>query len=324
MAASSNSDNNSAHPVWRRRGNRLLLLIVLVLVPWFLFQLVRNLDWADVTRAIGSFSNLNLSLGLVAAVASYCVYASFDLLGRHYTGHQLPSSQVLPVTFVCYAFNLNLGAWIGGVALRYRLYSRLGLDVATITRILSFSLITNWLGYVLLAGILFSLRLIRLPDAWKLSTTGLQWLGFALLLTGLGYLLACGYSRRRTWNLRGHEITLPTGPVALTQAVLGVVNWLLMAAVIFLLLPDHAYYPLVVSVLLIGSIAGAISHIPAGLGVLETVFIALLQHQFSQGTLVAVLIGYRALYFLFPLAIASVVYLLLENNAKALTHQSAN
>ena len=46
-------------------------------------------------------------------------------------------------------------AGVGAVALRYRLYSRLGLDIADITRILTFSLVTNWFGYLLLAGILF-------------------------------------------------------------------------------------------------------------------------------------------------------------------------
>jgi hypothetical protein len=32
------------------------------------------------------------------------------------------------VSFICYAFNLTLSTWVGGVAMRYRLYSRLGLD----------------------------------------------------------------------------------------------------------------------------------------------------------------------------------------------------
>jgi len=60
--------------------------------------------------------------------------------------------------------------------------------------------------------------------------------------------------------------------------------------------------------------------------VLEAVFLALLQHQFSQGSLVAALLGYRALYFLLPLLIASVAYLILEKRAKHLRqqHESSN
>lgn len=315
-------NDHSTGQMWQRWGKRFLLVTFCVLVSWLLLRLSKNLDWADVTHTLTSFSNTTLLLGVATALASYFVYSGFDVLGRHYTGHHLPVGQVIPVAFVCYAFNLNLGAWVGGIALRYRLYSRLGLDITTITKVLTFSIITNWLGYVLLAGILFSLRLVQLPNSWTLSATGLQWLGFGLTAVGIGYLLACRFSRRRERCIGAHEVTLPTWRIALVQAGLGALNWLLMATVLYLLLPDNATYPLVSSVLLIGCIAGAISHIPAGLGVLEMVFIALLHHQFLPGTLMAALIGYRALYFLLPLAIALVIYLLLEKSAKKLARQN--
>ena len=91
-----------------------------------------------------------------------------------------------------------------------------------------------------------------------------------------------------------------------------------MAAVIFTLLPGKLDYPLVLGVLLISAIAGVITHIPAGLGVLEAVFVALLQHQASRGSLIAGLIAYRAIYFLLPLLITVAMYLLIEARAKAL------
>ncbi len=187
------------------------------------------------------------------------------------------------MTFVCYAFNLNLSSWVGGIALRYRLYSRLGLDVSTITRILSLSLITNWLGYMLLAGFVFSMRFLELPKEWSIGTTTLQLIGFGLLAVCFAYLLACRFSKKRSWTIRDQEFNLPSMKQALMQASLGALNWSLMAAVIYTLLPDKAFYPAILGVLLISSIAGVITHIPAGLGVLETVFITLLAHQFSKG-----------------------------------------
>ncbi len=39
------------------------------------------------------------------------------------------------VSFICYAFNLTLSTRVGGIGMRYRLYSRLGLNGSTITRI---------------------------------------------------------------------------------------------------------------------------------------------------------------------------------------------
>src|SRR5690606_39662398 len=72
---------------------------------------------------------------LPISLASYAVYCCYDVLGKAYAGHNLPIRQVVPITFVCYAFNLNLSAWVGGIALRYRLYSRLGLRASQITQI---------------------------------------------------------------------------------------------------------------------------------------------------------------------------------------------
>ena len=74
---------------------------------------------------------------------------------------------------------------------------------------------------------------------------------------------------------------------------------------------------LVLGILLISAIAGVITHIPAGLGVLEAIFIALLQHLMPASAILAALIGYRALYFLLPLGVACVLYLVIERRAGA-------
>ena len=62
------------------------------------------------------------------------------------------------------------------------------------------------------------------------------------------------------------------------------------------------------AVLLVAAVAGVITHVPAGLGVLEAVFVALLSHQLPQGQLLGALLAYRAIYYLLPLAIATVAY----------------
>ncbi|PCC99854.1 lysylphosphatidylglycerol synthase domain-containing protein [Halopseudomonas pelagia] len=314
--AGQSADPSPSRPWWYW-AKRILTWCFFIAVPVLLFYLARNVDWAEVITTLRDYPLSTLAIGAVIALVSYATYSCFDLLGRAYTRHSMRISEVLPVTFVCYAFNLNMGAIVGGVALRYRLYSRYGLDVPTITRVMSLSMVTNWLGYILLAGILFSLGLLRLPESWEIGQTGLRLIGIALVIVALGYLLACGISKRRSWHIRGHEIVLPPLKFALLQAVLGAANWSMMALLIFLLLPEGAFYPTILAILMVSSIAGVVTHIPAGLGVIEVVFITLLQQQFPQNEIMAALIGYRALYFLFPLALACVVYLLLEKQARA-------
>ncbi|PIA69437.1 UPF0104 family protein [Ectopseudomonas toyotomiensis] len=303
---------------WMRWGKRALTLFFVLAVPALLYMLARNLDWGEVRQALSDYSLQTLLVGALIACASYLVFGCYDLLGRHYSRHHLPARQVLPVAMVCYAFNLNFTTWIGGVAMRYRLYMRLGLSASTVTRILSLSLLTNWTGYMALAGVIFSLRLVQLPDNWGLGVTGLQLVGFALLGVVSAYIGICAFARQRVWHLRERSITLPSLRMAVMQIVLGASNWALMAALIFWLLPEGAAYTSVLGVLLISCMAAVVAHIPAGLGVLEAVFLALLQHQYSQASLIAALLAYRVLYYLLPLLLASATYLLLEKRAKTL------
>ncbi|WP_414157204.1 lysylphosphatidylglycerol synthase domain-containing protein [Pseudomonas sp. BNK-15] len=306
------------HKAWHTWGKRLLTLLFIVLIPALLYMLARNLDWNEVRQSLVAYKPSTLIIGLGLALCSYLTFAGYDLLARAYTGHHLPARQVLPVAFVCYAFNLNFTTWVGGVALRYRLYGRLSLDTGTITKILTLGLLTNWMGYMLLAGTVFALRLVKLPENWAVGVTGLQMIGFLLLGVALAYLLACGFAKRRTWRVREHEITLPSLRLALCQVALGASNWALMAALIYWLLPGDLFYPSILGILLISCVAGVVAHIPAGLGVLEAVFLALLHGQLGQGSLVAALLGYRTLYYLIPLLLAVITYLILEKRARAM------
>lgn len=310
-----NTEHKKERKTWLSWAGKILTIAFFILVPVLLYSLIKNVDWQEVKEALASYKITALLLGATIVLASYSTFASYDLLARHYTQHKISALKVLPVGFVCYAFTLNLSAWVGSFALRYRLYSRLGLDVAATTKIVTINVITNWLGYIILAGIIFSWRLLKLPDNWVIGEVALQFIGFALLLVSALYFLACGLSKRRSWTFFKHEITLPSFRFALLQAGMASLNWALMGLLIFYLLPEGPAYPTVLGILLICGIAGVVTHIPAGLGVLESVFIAMLQHELSAGAILAALFTYRALYFLMPLATACLIFLLLESRA---------
>ncbi|PMV20733.1 MULTISPECIES: lysylphosphatidylglycerol synthase domain-containing protein [unclassified Pseudomonas] len=307
----------TAESRFKRWKKPLTIAFFLVLIALFTL-LARRIDWSEVLQTLGDFKVRTLVIAGALTLCSFLVYASFDLIGRTYIRQNLVWKQILPVGIISYAFNLNLSAWVGGIAMRYRLYSRLGVSTGNIAKILGLSLATNWFGYMAIAGVVFSSGLVTMPPGWKVSTTALQGIGALLVLASLGYLVACQFSKKRAWTIRGMEINLPSVRMACLQLLLGALNWSLMAAVIFTLLPAKLDYPLVLGVLLISAIAGVLTHIPAGLGVLEAVFIALLQHEASRGSLLAGLIAYRAIYFILPLLIALVMYLGVEAKAKAL------
>ena len=82
------------------------------------------------------------------------------------------------------------------------------------------------------------------------------------------------------------------------------------------LLQQRVAYHEVLGALLAAAVAGVITHVPAGLGVLEAVFVALLVGQVPKEQLLAVLLIYRALYYLAPLIVATLMYVLLEARLK--------
>ena len=306
------------HPKWKL-AKKLLTWLFFIAVIVLLVVYARKVNWEDVYNVIVNYNRLAVLSAVALVIVSYLTYGCYDLIGRAYCGHKLAKRQVMLVSFICYAFNLTLSTWVGGVAMRYRLYSRLGLDSATITRIFSLSIATNWLGYILLAGVVFSAGMVPIPGGWFIGETTLRIIGVVLLAVVAIFLWACAFSKRRKWTIRRQTLQLPSLRMALFQFAVSSANWLVMGAIIWLLLARQVDYPIVLGVLLISSIAGVIIHIPAGIGVLEAVFLALLSGQHaSHGTIIAALLAYRVLYFILPLLLALVLYLMLESRAKHL------
>ncbi|MDM0036642.1 lysylphosphatidylglycerol synthase domain-containing protein [Variovorax sp. J22P271] len=301
-------------PLVKRVAAWLFFAAVLALIV----RQARTIDWSEVLDALRAIPRPALLAAAALAACSHLLYSTFDLLGRRMTGHRLGTRIVMRVTFISYAFNLNLGALVGGVAFRYRLYSRLGLDNLTITRVLGFSMLTNWLGYLVLAGAVFCFFPMVLPPEWKMDGEGLRVLGALLLAAGAGYLGLCAIARQHTWRLRGHELDTPSLRMALLQLTLSMLNWSLIGGMIWLLLQRQLPYHEVLAVALVAAVAGVITHVPGGLGVLEAVFLALLGHRAPQGTLLGALLAYRAIYYLLPLILAALTYVATELRARKL------
>jgi uncharacterized membrane protein YbhN (UPF0104 family) len=299
---------------WARWFGIVFAIAVLGLVAW----VARKVEWSEVGSAIRALPIGVLLAALAVAAASHLIYSTFDLVGRAWTGHRLPARQVMLVTFVSYAFNLNLGSMVGAIALRLRLYSRLGLANDQIARVLALSLATNWLGYAALAGGVFVLRLLAPPPEWALSTLALQFFGVLLWVVVAGYLAMCAWAGKRSYSLRGHQFTLPTLRIALLQLLLSCANWLTICAILYLLLQGAVSYLQVLPVYLLAVVAGLILRVPGGLGVLEGVFVALLSPPLAQHGLLAALLAYRAIYYLLPLALAAVLYFVMEARSRSL------
>ncbi|MFW6094204.1 MAG: lysylphosphatidylglycerol synthase domain-containing protein [Pseudomonadota bacterium] len=312
--------------VWRKWWPRLRVpaaLVFLGAVAVMLGLVAAEVRWREVAGAIRGYRTGTVLAAVGLAAAGHLLYTSYDLLARAYTAHGLPWTRTIAIAFTSYAFNLNLGPIIGAMGFRYRLYSRFGLGAGTITRVLGFSVVSNWLGYLFLAGLLFAAGLVELPGVWREGTMALRVLGIAMLLVVAGYLWWCARATRRCFELRGFEVVLPSPGVALLQLAASSASWLTMSAILFVLLPQQVPFATVLGVLLLGAIAGVATHIPAGLGVLEATFVLLLDHLAPVTELLAAVLTYRAAYYLAPLALALPAYGWLEVRARRARRRSA-
>lgn len=293
-------------------SKNLLTIVFLGLVVWLLINHAQKVEWGEVKQALASYSWMHIATGILLAFSTYMAYASYDLLARNFIGHGLAKVKTMTIAYICCAFTLNFGALIGSVGFRYRLYSQFGIGKGDIARIVGILISTNWLGYIALAGVVFVSGAVVVPSSWELTDLGLRILGGVFLSVVLLYLILSIFSPKRSLEIRGQKFTLPPIKIAVFQLALSCCHWALMGAIIYsFLYTEIGYFPLL-GVLLISAIAGVIAHVPGALGVLEAVFIALLGDKVEPAVLVAALIAYRAVFYLLPLAVGGILYLLIE------------
>jgi len=295
----------------------VLVLVVMLGVLGLIAEQARTVDWPAVLRSLREIPAAVLALAGALAAASFCVYASYDPIGAQIAGARVGRWRAAATGVVSYILNLNLGSLVGGIAVRFRLYGRAGLHADTVAHILAASMATNWLGYFGLGGALFLLRPPALPPSWAIDGEGLRLLGAAMLLVVLAYVGACAWFRRGgraapRWTIRGHAVELPNLRIALLQLAVSAANWALIGAVVWTLLQHRIDYASVLTAMLVAAVAGVLTHVPAGLGVLEAVVVALLSHKLPAGELLGALLAYRALYYLGPLALAVPAFFALD------------
>ncbi len=246
----------------------------------------QKVDWEEVWKVIRNYNRMVLLGATGLVIVSYLMYGCYDLLGRAYCGHKLAKRQVMLVSFICYAFNLTLSTWVGGLACAI---------ASTRARACRAGQYAHFFPehYHQLAG-LYSARRGDFHHRRGAAARALVYRRSHAAHSG--HRAAADYRRlslglrvckRRHMTIKGQKLVLPSWKFAVLQMAVSSANWMAMGAIIWLLIGEDVNYFFVLGVLLVSSIAGVIVHIPAGIGVLEAVFIALLAGEHvSQGTII--------------------------------------
>lgn len=314
-----NTKLQALHRRWKKTNKRTRRIIrrgfaiaVFAVVAGLLYYLARDVDWADVWRAVQEVPKRVIAIAAGITMVAFCAYSTLDLLGKRYVKHNIPSAKVVSIAMLSYAMNINLGMLLGGFGVRLRLYLRMGCRKSVPTRVTLFSALSNWLGFGLLAGVVFTSGLVPLPGNMAWGQGGLRIAGVVLLLLSGSYLLACYKYPGRTWTVRRWRVVLPGVKMAAAQCLASALSWALMGLVFYTVLQGRVPYVAALGVLLYASIAALVVRVPGGLGTTEAIAVAALSQFLPSSEVLAGVLTYRAVYFLFPLVLALLAYAALE------------
>jgi uncharacterized membrane protein YbhN (UPF0104 family) len=284
-------------------------VVIAGLAFYVLYRTFQRISLADVFANIRAVPRERLLLAAACAAGVFATLATYEVVVVRYVKHCIGRARPVVTALVAYPLGHALGqAVLSGSAMRYRMYTPAGFTAMEIGA----TVLLCGLPYVLAFGLLFDLALVfgstalaplfRVPAGWLFA------IGCIGLVKDAAYLLFV-YRRKAPIRLGGWAVNLPTPRMTALQILVGVVDICLVAAILYLLLPPTAgiaFLPFI-AVYLASIIVGVVSHVPAGLGVLESMLLLLLPHVPPEQLLASVLL-YRVIYEVIPLVGALVLW----------------
>src|SRR5687768_12612239 len=217
----------------RRWIARAIGVAVVALAAFLLYRTLRNYTLAEIASSIAAIPASRIALAMAFAAASYLCLTGFDWLATRYAGERLPYRYVALASFCSLSLGHNIGfAALSSGAIRYRFYSRFGVSLGDIAKIILFCGMTVGLGLVILAG----LALLSSPEVAS-KMTGLPKsmvlaVGCGCLGLGLGYV---GVARvvRTPIRVRDWKLEFPVWYLAVGQVLLGPLNFAFVAGALY-------------------------------------------------------------------------------------------
>ncbi|MGZ2433147.1 bifunctional lysylphosphatidylglycerol flippase/synthetase MprF [Rhizobium redzepovicii] len=297
-------------------------VIVFCMVGYSITQLTGEVRYDNVVNALATTRASAILLAVLFTGLSFFALIFYDLNAIDYIGRKLPFPHVALTAFSAYAVGntAGFGALSGG-AIRYRSYSRLGLTPEEIGRVIAFVTLSFGLGIASFTAI--ALMIIADEIGPLINTNALLLRIIAgVILTALGVVVYLGRDERVV-NLGPIAVCLPDSRTWSRQFLVTAFDVAASATVLYVLLPQTAIsWSVFLAVYAIAVGLGVLSHVPAGLGVFETIIIASLGSAVNIDAVLGSLILYRLIYHVLPLLLA-VLFVSLTELRRFVDHPAA-
>jgi glycosyltransferase 2 family protein len=292
----------------------LIGITAVIVSTWLLYHEIRNLSLDDIVDSLSAIPLHRWLLAAGATVVAYIALAGYDRLALSHLGKKIPWPFVTLCSFTTYALAHNIGASVfSGAVVRYRAYTSRGLTAAEVGILVAFCSLTFALGTMELSGLVLLIE----PELISRFVDGVpqglvMGVGVATLaLIGL-YVLG-SWMRLKPFRIGSFQLAYPRLQIVLRQLVIGPLELIGAAGIIYFALPATANpgFVVVLGIFLVSFTAALLSHAPGGLGVLEIVFVTGLPDA-DPADVLAALIVFRLFYLLIPFAMSLLLILMFE------------
>jgi uncharacterized membrane protein YbhN (UPF0104 family) len=275
---------------WRRYFWPAVGLAAVAFSLWLLLDELRGISLDDVWDGIAAIPLHRWVLAAFCSATAYAALAGYDHIALLHVGKKVSWLFVTLCSFTTYALSHNIGGSVfSGAVIRYRAYGTRGLtgqDVGVLVAVC-------WITFVLSTLLVFGITLLLLPNlADRFSGRDHLHLSAA---AGIAMLVLVGAYAFGSWlqlkplKIGGFQLHYPALPIVARQLLIGPVELLAAAGIIYFALPQagNPGYLVVLGVFLVSFSIAQISHAPGGLGVLDIIFLAGLSDMDPDGDLAA-------------------------------------
>jgi glycosyltransferase 2 family protein len=285
-----------------------------IVSTWLLYHEIRNLSLDDIVDSLNAIPLHRWLLAASATIVAYVALAGYDRIALSHLGKRISWPFVTLCSFTTYALAHNIGASVfSGAVVRYRAYTSRGLTATEVGILVALCSFTFALGTLELSGLVLliepELAARFVEDVPEDLVMGL---GAAMLALISLYVLG-SWMRLKPFRIGSFQLSYPRLPIVLRQLVIGPLELIGAAGIIYFALPGEGNpgFLVVLGIFLASFTAALLSHAPGGLGVLEIMFVTGLPDS-DPADVLAALIVFRLFYLLTPFAVSLLLILLFE------------
>ncbi len=278
-----------------------------------LFHLLRPVNPSEVIAQIKATPFGTLAAALGATIIGYLALIFYDWFGLRFIGKTLDRGIVMLGGFLGYAFGNTIGvSVVSGGAVRYRIYSAVGLNAFEVATVSGYIAVALGTGLTLVGVVALAIHPEAIGGFLPYSPSIIQIVAAAIAAVSLILIVWLSVSQR-SLSIRGHELHLPPPVDLMGQIIVTLVDIAASSFALWVLLPaGKSDYSTFVAVYAAATMIGVLSHVPGGIGVFETVVIGTLPASVPAGDAAAALLLFRLVYYLVPFATAFILVALNE------------